>query len=219
MAEARPIPHTATPLDLSPAATRILSGARIYIEGGDAEEASARLHFLCAFLCEQGEPSRDALVQVLPGLLRLPNLPGEAPAPTQIWLEWQGEGRCLPEPHFGHETKPWGEVHLVGELAHTGIVRLVVAPGQTLPNHLHLQMAETERVLAAGLWGWCDNAAPTPLPAGQIRRWNLGQTHGYHNPGPHPVGLLCLDSPPFIPEDEREVPPLAPPLPFPSVGP
>lgn len=102
------------------------------------------------------------------------------------------------------ETKPWGTVDVIAENANVGLYCLNIAPGATLPDHVHFKMREAEMVLSPGLMGWAGDLRLYTLNVGDQRRWPHGLPHGYHNPTEAVTRLLCIDSPPFIPEDEIE---------------
>jgi mannose-6-phosphate isomerase-like protein (cupin superfamily) len=65
-------------------------------------------------------------------------------------------------------------------------------------------MREAEMVLSPGLMGWAGDLKLYTLFVGDRRRWPHGLPHGYHNPTDAVASLLCIDSPPFLPEDEIE---------------
>lgn len=121
---------------------------------------------------------------------------------------------------LGHETKPFGTVDVIEETRHVGIYRLNVAPGRGIPLHVHETMQESEMILGDGLL--CQGK---PVAPGTMFRWPKGAPHRYDNPTDRWQSILCVDSPPFMPEDEievdgapAEVKPLPPfiPLPVPS---
>ncbi|MEM9692387.1 MAG: hypothetical protein AAGA56_07570 [Myxococcota bacterium] len=104
---------------------------------------------------------------------------------------------------YGRERKPWGSVDIIFENAAFGLYRLNLTPGSTLPNHVHHHMRERELVDGHGLMGWRDDRPAALLPRGLEQRWRPRQPHGYENPTKDRViSLLCIDSPPFMPEDE-----------------
>lgn len=115
----------------------------------------------------------------------------------QAWLRAEAEDQ-----EYEVELKDWGTVDVVAETAHQGFYRLTLAPGGLLPEHHHLHMHEAELIVGPGLVGWMDGRAPRPLPLGTLHRWRHGQRHGYRNPGPRSASLLCMDAPPFDPDDE-----------------
>lgn len=98
------------------------------------------------------------------------------------------------------ETKPFGTVDVIHETKDAGIYRLNVAPGRSIPLHMHQRMRESEMVLGDGLL--CQGV---PCPRGTVHRWPLGAAHTYENPTDRTQSILCVDSPQFIEEDEIEV--------------
>lgn len=101
---------------------------------------------------------------------------------------------------LSHETKSFGTVDIVDETRQAGIYRLNVAPKRSIPLHLHRRMQESELILGEGLL--CQDR---PVPAGTVFRWPKGAAHRYENPTDRWQSILCVDSPPFVPEDEVEV--------------
>lgn len=102
------------------------------------------------------------------------------------------------------EIKDWGSVDVIAESATTGLYRLNLFPGATLPDHVHFTMREAEMVLSPGLMGWAGDLLLQKLHVGDRRRWPHGLPHGYHNPSEEVASLLCIDSPPFSADDEIE---------------
>ncbi len=98
------------------------------------------------------------------------------------------------------EPKKWGAVDVVFVTSGCGVYRLRVAPGATIPTHVHREMDESELVLGAGLLLQGNRVQP-----GTAFRWPRGFAHRYDNPGPTEQSILCVDRPRFIPEDEVEV--------------
>jgi len=98
------------------------------------------------------------------------------------------------------EQKPFGTVDVIYETKGAGIYRLNVAPGKSIPLHVHHEMRESEMVLSNGLL--CQGQACAP---GTVHRWPRGAAHTYMNPSERHQTILCVDSPRFIPEDEIEV--------------
>lgn len=101
---------------------------------------------------------------------------------------------------LAHENKPFGTVDIIEETRHVGIYRLNLAPGRGIPLHVHETMQESEMILGDGLL--CQGR---PTPAGTMFRWPKGAAHRYDNPSDQWQSILCVDSPPFLPEDEIEV--------------
>lgn len=98
------------------------------------------------------------------------------------------------------EHKPFGTVDVIEETRDVGIYRLNVAPGRGIPLHVHRQMQESEMILSEGLL--CQGK---PIPAGTMFRWPKETPHRYDNPTASWQSILCVNSPPFMPEDEIEV--------------
>jgi dihydroneopterin aldolase len=120
--------------------------------------------------------------------------------------------RDASEVQLAHETKPFGTVDIVDETKDVGIYRLNVAPGRSIPLHVHQVMQESELVLGDGLL--CQGK---PAPAGTVFRWPKDAAHRYDNPTDKWQSILCVDAPPFLPTDEilvsgepADVSPLAP---------
>lgn len=101
---------------------------------------------------------------------------------------------------IGHEEKPFGEVDVIHETRECGIYRLHVAPGRSIPLHVHRVMQESEMVLS-------DNLVLNDRPAavGAVHRWPHDWPHRYDNPSERWGSILCVDVPRFIPEDEIEI--------------
>lgn len=100
-----------------------------------------------------------------------------------------------------HETKPFGTVDILEETRAVGIYRLNIAPGRGIPMHVHRVMQEYELILGEGLL--CNGQ---PIPPGHWFRWPKDAPHRYDNPTSSWRSILCVDSPPFLVDDEIEVP-------------
>ncbi len=100
------------------------------------------------------------------------------------------------------EDNDWGTVDVIAETRRLGVYRLNVAPGREIPRHVHRRMREAELILGDGLVGWQEGHEPRPLAEGERFTWDRGRAHGYRNTGTGISSILCLDAPPFIPEDE-----------------
>lgn len=98
------------------------------------------------------------------------------------------------------EDKPFGRVDIIHVSRDCGIYRLRVAPGRTIPTHVHRVMEEHELVLGSGLL-----LQRVPVAPGLAFRWPRDLPHRYDNPTAVEQSLLCVDRPPFIPADEIEV--------------
>lgn len=99
-----------------------------------------------------------------------------------------------------HEDKPFGQVDIVAETRDVGIYRLNIAPGRGIPLHVHRVMQECEMVLGDGLL-----LSGQAVQAGTVHRWPHEAAHRYDNPTTRWQSILCVDSPPFMPDDEIEV--------------
>ena len=71
---------------------------------------------------------------------------------------------------------------------------------------MHRRMREAELILGDGLVGWQEGSEPRVLSEGERFSWERGQAHGYRNTASETRSILCLDAPPFIPEDELPLP-------------
>lgn len=112
-------------------------------------------------------------------------------------LEVRREARDV---SLSHEAKAFGTVDIVHETTSEGIYRLNIAPGSTIPRHVHRQMMESEMVLGDGILLNGRSIAP-----GTVHRWPHDVAHRYDNPTDRWQSILCVDSPPFLPDDEIEV--------------
>ncbi len=108
--------------------------------------------------------------------------------------EWQLTRTILKEDH-----PPWGRVDILWEEENSfGVYRLIIYPGQTIPMHHHAVMTEKELILTAGLHA----EGGRRLEPLTLRQWNQFEPHAYHNGTAEPQMILCIDMPPFIPQDE-----------------
>ncbi|RMH23076.1 MAG: FolB domain-containing protein [Acidobacteria bacterium] len=98
---------------------------------------------------------------------------------------------------FEIERRPFGEVDVIYASRRCGIYRLRIAPGRSIPTHVHQRMDESELVQSSGLL-----LQGQPVPAGSARRWPKGFPHRYDNPTRRERAILCVDCPPFMPGDE-----------------
>lgn len=108
--------------------------------------------------------------------------------------------RTRAEVSYTVEKKPFGQVDVVFAAKGCGIYRLRVAPGRTIPTHLHRVMEEAELVIGAGLL-----VQGRPVLPGTAHRWPRGFAHRYDNPTDIEQTILCVDRPAFLPDDEIEV--------------
>lgn len=147
---------------------------------------------LCRYLLAEPAPSeRRASIERVALKLTKPEVLGGVAVPSltiERGAEWVSMAR---------ERKPFGTVDVVAETRHLGVYRLNIAPGRRIPLHVHRVMNESEYVLTDGLY--CQGE---PAPAGTINRWPHGAAHYYENPTQREQSILCVDSPPFIEEDE-----------------
>ena len=95
------------------------------------------------------------------------------------------------------ETKEFGQVDIIAEGKGYGVYRLRIAPGSAIPTHVHRVMCEHELVLGDGLL-----LQNEPIGAGWAHSWPFDFPHRYDNPTDTEQTILCVDKPPFIPEDE-----------------
>lgn len=98
------------------------------------------------------------------------------------------------------EHKPFGRVDVVHVSQGCGIYRLRVAPGRSIPTHVHRVMDERELVLGDGLL-----LQGQPVAPGTGVSWPKELPHRYDNPTDVEQTILCVDRPPFLPSDEIEV--------------
>lgn len=98
---------------------------------------------------------------------------------------------------FEEEENEWGRVDVLHESVGCGIYRLRVAPGASIPTHIHRQMDESELILGGGLL-----LQGRPVAPGSAFRWPKNLPHRYDNPTSIEQTILCVDRPGFLPEDE-----------------
>jgi len=122
-------------------------------------------------------------------------LPGSAQAVVEVEAS-------AADQHYEQEDKSWGSVDIVEETRRMGLYRLTLLPNTELPEHHHMKMREAELILHQGLEGTQDSQPYAPLQIGQVFLWQKAQLHSYRNVGQQPASLLCMDSPPFDPQDE-----------------
>lgn len=154
-------------------------------------------HALCRYLLAPPLPGdrRSQLARVHLRLTKPTALSGRATPSLEIERDaaWY-------EP--SQEHKPFGTVDVIHETKDAGIYRLNLAPQRGIPLHVHRVMQESEMVLGSGLL--CQGR---PVSAGSVFAWPKGTAHSYHNPTRRIQSILCVDSPPFLPEDEIAVEP------------
>lgn len=109
--------------------------------------------------------------------------------------------RFAAEERYEVETQPFGEVDIIHEHPGCGIYRLRVAPGKSIPTHVHRHMHESELVLSPGLL-----LQNQPVLPGAAFVWPHDLPHRYDNPTTSWQTILCIDRPAFDPADEIQVP-------------
>jgi FolB domain-containing protein len=152
-------------------------------------------HALCSYLLAPpalGE-RRAQIARVRLTLTKPTALAGKA-VPS-LWVE-----RDATSMQLTHEQKPFGTVDIIHETKDAGIYRLNVGPQREIPLHVHRVMQESEMVLSRGLW--CQGR---PVAQGTVHRWPKGAAHCYSNPSRRYQTILCVDSPPFLEDDEIPV--------------
>lgn len=90
------------------------------------------------------------------------------------------------------KARSFGSLHVVHETPNIGIYRLNLAPGQSVPLHIHPMLQEAEMILSDGVL--VQNVAGS---RGSIRLWPKCFPHGYENPTPETQGILCLCRPSY----------------------
>lgn len=135
-------------------------------------------------------------------------------------IPWLEVHRRAADVKLVRETKPFGIVDVIHETKAEGIYRLNVAPGRSIPLHLHRITNEAEMVLGDGIL-----LNGKRVAFGSVYRWPHETPHTWSNPTDRWQSILCVDSPPFRPEDEVvvegtpvDVDPEPPFLPLPSVA-
>lgn len=108
--------------------------------------------------------------------------------------------RTAGEIAMGQEQKSFGVVDVLHESRDAGVYRLNIAPGGTIPLHVHRKMHESEMVITEGV-----HCQDRPAPVGTVFRWPLDSAHRYRNPTERHQTILCVDVPSFIENDEIEV--------------
>ncbi len=101
---------------------------------------------------------------------------------------------------FVVEKKPFGYVDVLVEHAGFGVYRLRISPGAGIAAHEHRMMDEYEMVLGSGLL-----LQGKPIAAGSVIDWPRNFVHRYDNPTGAEQTVLCVDCPPFDPDDEIEL--------------
>jgi len=158
-------------------------------------ESAAHVLARWALIPPIDDENRPQVDKVVIRLTKPAALPGSAQAQVEVEA-------IASEQSYATESKTWGRVHIVEETRRMGLYRLTLKAGGALPEHHHLRMREAELVLHEGLLGNQDHGALRPLEVGEVFAWKLNQPHSYRNTSTKAASLLCMDSPPFDPEDE-----------------
>lgn len=108
--------------------------------------------------------------------------------------------RSAADVSLAQETSDFGTIDIIDETKQLGVYRLNIAPGETIPLHVHHRMDEAEMTLTEGL-----HVQRTERRAGTVHRWPRGAAHVYDNPMSKWASVLCVDTPPFIRDDEVRV--------------
>ncbi len=90
------------------------------------------------------------------------------------------------------KERSFGVLHVAHETPNIGIYRLDLAPGQSVPLHMHPMLQEAEMLLSDGIL--VQNVAGS---RGSIRLWPKCFPHGYENPTEETQGILCLCRPSY----------------------
>lgn len=168
---------------------RFLLGACRFLLLESAAEAIARY-----ILAPPTEDRRHAQVEEVMVRLSKPQaLPGAAIPSLRIH-------RGLEDVQIEVEESVFGKVDVIHETPGCGIYRLRVAPGRSIPTHVHRVMDEWELILGSGLL-----LQGRPVAPGSAFHWPLNHPHRYDNPQEIEQTILCVDRPAFIPADEIEV--------------
>lgn len=108
--------------------------------------------------------------------------------------------RHVSEYRYEVEESSFGKVDVIYEGSGCGIYRLRIAPGGTIPTHLHREMDESEMVLSGNLLLQGERVAP-----GSVFHWPRNHPHRWDNPEGYEQTVLCVDRPAFLRRDEIEV--------------
>ena len=149
-------------------------------------------HALCRYLLATPAPGeKRAQIERVRLRLRKPNALDHG-AVASLELEREASWVTLEQEH-----KPFGTVDIVHETRDAGIYRLNIAPQRGIPLHAHPVRREAEMVLSRGLL--CQGK---PIAPGTVQHWSKGAAHRYDNPTRRFQTILCVDSPPFLQDDE-----------------
>ena len=98
---------------------------------------------------------------------------------------------------FTVKTRPFGQVDILHEQPGLGLYRLRIAPGGTIPTHMHGEMEEHELILGSGL-----DLQGLHVRPGLAFSWPRNHPHRYDNRSDVEQTILRLDRPAFIASDE-----------------
>lgn len=146
-------------------------------------------HLLCPPLPAQGRP---AIERATVRMTKPHILDGRAIPSVQMTRSATPDGHRV-------EHKSFGQVQVLHETPRTGLYRLDVVPEANIPWHVHRRMSEAEMILTDSLL--CRDA---PVGRGHVQRWPLNEPHSYENRSSQTQAILCIDRPPFDPQDEIE---------------
>jgi dihydroneopterin aldolase len=165
---------------------------------------SSRFHLLesaCRFLTKYlvlspAEPGlKIKVLSVTVRLTKLDALPGDALAQVSCKLN-------SGDIEFKREQKPWGTVDIIDENDRVGLYRLNVSPGKEIDEHHHEKTRESEYLLQPKMQVSINGASFEPMPAASVFDWKSEQRHAYFNSSNKTCSILCVDEPPFNPQDE-----------------
>ena len=108
--------------------------------------------------------------------------------------------RVRDEIRFGVEQNRWGRVDVIHASQGCGISRLRIAPGASIPTHVHRAMEETEHLIGPHLL-----LQGRPVLPGSAFRWPRDLAHRWENPADVEGTILCVNRPAVLPHDEIEV--------------
>ena len=175
----------------------LLQQIEFILQGGQYRLLEAAAHAILRWVL--APPSRDetrAPAQQATVRLSKPSALDGTATPT---IEATGQAQ---KQRYEVELKTWGQVDIISETQDVGLYRLSIDPDEVLPEHYHLKMRECELVLNDGMVGSIEEGPFEPLHTGQRFNWKSKQRHAYRNESLKRASLLCIDSPPFDPEDE-----------------
>ena len=168
------------------------------LEAGEFLLVESAAHVLARLLLLPPTDDRPPVEEVTVRISKGEALPGSAVASVTVKA-------AAEEQSYRREEKAWGFVHVIEETRSMGLYRLSLEAGGRLPRHHHQVMRESEMVVDDGLVGHFNGSEPRRLTPCERFAWPHGEVHGYHNPTDTTRSLLCVDLPPFDPDDEIEV--------------